>query len=52
MITLPRPLGLPEFPWNLLAPAKALASSHPDGICDLSVGTPVDSTPGFIREAL
>lgn len=52
MTRLPRSLNLPEFPWDQLAPAKALASSHPDGICDLSVGTPVDSTPDFIRDAL
>lgn len=52
MMALPRPLGLPEFPWNLLAPAKERAASHPHGICDLSVGTPVDETPAFIREAL
>ncbi|MDK8301115.1 MAG: succinyldiaminopimelate transaminase, partial [Actinomycetaceae bacterium UMB1218B] len=41
MTTLPHSLYLPAFPWDQLAPAKALASSHPDGICDLSVGTPV-----------
>lgn len=52
MMRLPRPSALPEFPWNLLAPAKALAASHPGGICDLSVGTPVDPTPRFIRDAL
>ncbi|ETB40701.1 hypothetical protein N602_12175 [Mycobacterium avium subsp. hominissuis 10-5606] len=34
--------ALPEFPWDTLAEAKALAGSHPDGIVDLSVGTPVD----------
>ena len=49
---LPRPLDLPEFPWAQLAPAKARAAEHPGGICDLSVGTPVDDTPAFIREAL
>lgn len=52
MPRLPKPLALPEFPWNLLAPAKATAQAHPDGICDLSVGTPVDPTPAFIRSAL
>jgi len=50
--TLPRPLDLPEFPWDRLAPAKARACEHPGGLCDLSVGTPVDDTPTFIREAL
>ena len=44
MTALPRPLALPEFPWNLLTPAKELANSHPDGICDLSVGTPVEAS--------
>ncbi|MBF1140648.1 MAG: succinyldiaminopimelate transaminase, partial [Thermobifida sp.] len=45
-------LDLPEFPWDQLAPAKARATEHPGGMCDLSVGTPVDDTPAFIREAL
>ena len=49
---LPRPLDLPEFPCDQLAPAKERAAAHPGGICDLSVGTPVDDTPAFIREAL
>lgn len=49
---LPRPLDLPEFPWDQLAPAKERAAAHPGGICDLSVGTPVDDAPAFIREAL
>ena len=49
---LPRPLDLPEFPWDQLASAKARATEHPGGMCDLSVGTPVDDTPAFIREAL
>ena len=49
---LPIPLGLPDFPWDKLAPAKAQAGAHPGGICDLSVGTPVDSTPALIQEAL
>lgn len=52
MRVLPRPLGLPDFPWDTLAGARRVAESHPGGICDLSVGTPVDPTPRFIREAL
>src|SRR4051794_20663507 len=44
--------GLPDFPWDRLAPAAAVARRHPDGIVDLSVGTPVDPTPPFIRRAL
>jgi succinyldiaminopimelate transaminase len=44
--------ALPDFPWDRLAPFAAQARQHPDGIVDLSVGTPVDPTPGLIREAL
>lgn len=43
---------LPDFPWDSLAGAKATASAHPDGIVDLSVGTPVDPTPVIGRQAL
>jgi len=35
-----------------LAPYGDKARSHPDGIIDLSVGTPVDDTPQFIQDAL
>ena len=44
--------SLPDFPWDTLADAKALAGAHPDGIVDLSVGTPVDPVAPLIREAL
>jgi succinyldiaminopimelate transaminase len=44
--------SLPEFPWDTLADAKARAAAHPDGIVDLSVGTPVDPVAPPIREAL
>ena len=43
---------LPEFPWDRLLPAAAVARSHPDGIVDLSVGTPIDPTPEVARHAL
>jgi succinyldiaminopimelate transaminase len=43
---------LPDFPWDLLEPAKAVAAAHPGGIVDLSIGTPVDSVPMIIRQAL
>src|SRR3954462_10139611 len=43
---------LPDFPWDRLAPAAQRARRHPDGIVDLSVGTPVDPTPEVIRAAL
>jgi succinyldiaminopimelate transaminase len=44
--------GLPDFPWDTLAAAKARASAHPGGIVDLSVGTPVDPTPELGQQAL
>jgi succinyldiaminopimelate transaminase len=43
---------LPVFPWDTLADATALARAHPDGIVDLSVGTPVDDVAPVIRDAL
>lgn len=43
---------LPDFPWDSLAEHKATASAHPDGLVDLSVGTPVDPTPEVARAAL
>ena len=43
---------LPAFPWDSLAGAAALARQHPDGIVDLSVGTPVDSVPEVAQAAL
>lgn len=50
---MPRtPLALPDFPWNALAPYGERARAHPDGIVDLSVGSPVDPTPPLVREAL
>ncbi|WP_040385717.1 succinyldiaminopimelate transaminase [Demetria terragena] len=45
-------MDLPDFPWDSLAAAKAVAAQHPDGIVDLSVGTPVDPTPDLLQEAL
>lgn len=46
------PLALPDFPWNHLVPFAKTAGAHPDGIVDLSVGSPVDPTPAVVREAL
>jgi succinyldiaminopimelate transaminase len=45
-------VDLPDFPWDSLAEHSGLASSHPDGIVDLSVGTPVDPVPELIQQAL
>jgi succinyldiaminopimelate transaminase len=43
---------LPDFPWDSLAEHAATARAHPDGLVDLSVGTPVDEVPDGIRAAL
>jgi len=43
---------LPVFPWDRLEPYGVTARTHPDGVVDLSVGTPVDPTPELIRDAL
>ena len=42
---------LPDFPWDALAPYGQKARSHPQGIIDLSQGTPVYPTPEFIQQA-
>ncbi len=47
-----RPLALPAFPWDSLVPYGDVARRHPDGIVDLSVGSPIDPTPELVREAL
>ncbi len=44
--------SLPDFPWDSLAPYAEAARAHPDGVVDLSVGTPVDPTPDVVRRAL
>ncbi|MGK2350531.1 succinyldiaminopimelate transaminase [Cutibacterium sp. V947] len=44
--------SLPTFPWDTIAGAKVKAQSHPGGIVDVSVGTPVDPTPQIVTEAL
>jgi succinyldiaminopimelate transaminase len=43
---------LPDFPWDKLTLYAARAREHPDGIVDLSVGTPVDPTPQLVQDAL
>ncbi len=43
---------LPDFPWDALVPHRERAAGHPDGVVDLSVGTPVDPTPKVVQEAL
>ena len=43
---------LPDFPWDTLAPFAERARAYPEGIVDLSVGTPVDATPVVVQDAL
>ncbi|RKS72424.1 succinyldiaminopimelate transaminase [Motilibacter peucedani] len=54
---LPGPRGpsLPDFPWDRLAPYKAVAAEAGGprgGLVDLSVGTPVDPVPAAVQAAL
>ena len=43
---------LPDFPWDHLLEHGERARAHPDGIVDLSIGTPVDPTPEVVQQAL
>ena len=43
---------LPDFPWDTIAEQAAMARAHPDGVVDLSVGTPVDAVPAPVQAAL
>ena len=43
---------LPDYPWDAMVPFAKRASEHPDGLVDLSIGSPVDPTPAIIRDAL
>jgi succinyldiaminopimelate transaminase len=54
MTSARRPVSavLPDFPWDRLAAYAERARAHPDGIVDLSVGTPVDPTPEVVQRAL
>lgn len=45
-------LQLPDYPWDAMAPYQEVASRHPDGVVNLSIGTPVDPTPELIQTAL
>lgn len=45
-------LNLPDYPWDALIPYRQRAANHSDRTVDLSIGTPVDPTPEFIRSAL
>ncbi|HTX26118.1 MAG TPA: succinyldiaminopimelate transaminase [Streptosporangiaceae bacterium] len=43
---------LPAYTWDRIAPLREKASLHPDGLVDLSIGTPVDPVPEVIRDGL
>ena len=43
---------LPDYPWDQMLPFAQQARSHPDGIVDLSIGSPVDATPPVVQAAL
>jgi succinyldiaminopimelate transaminase len=45
-------IQLPDFPWDSLADHTATAQAHPDGVVNLSIGTPVDPVPALIQAAL
>lgn len=44
--------ALPDYPWDLMTPYRERADAHPDGVVDLSIGSPIDPTPELIRDAL
>ncbi|MFT4306868.1 MAG: succinyldiaminopimelate transaminase [Microbacterium sp.] len=43
---------LADYPWDAVAPLAARAAEHPDGIVDLSIGSPVDASPAVVTAAL
>ncbi len=43
---------LADYPWDAVIPFRERAAQHPNGLVDLSVGSPVDPTPEIIRAAL
>ena len=43
---------LPDYPWDQMVPYADKAKLHPEGIVDLSIGSPVDPTPEIVRAAL
>ena len=43
---------LADYPWDAVVPFRERAAQHPQGLVDLSVGSPVDPTPEIIRHAL
>lgn len=43
---------LADYPWDAVVPFRERAAQHPQGIVDLSIGSPIDPTPELIRKAL
>lgn len=43
---------LDDYPWDAVAPYARRAAEHSDGLVDLSIGSPVDPTPGVVADAL
>lgn len=43
---------LADYPWDAVEPFRERAGQHPNGLVDLSIGSPVDPTPEIIRRAL
>ena len=43
---------LADYPWDAVAPYAERARAHPDGMVDLSIGSPVDPTPAVVADAL
>ncbi|WP_144795634.1 succinyldiaminopimelate transaminase [Microbacterium paludicola] len=43
---------LADYPWDAVVPFRERAAAHPQGLVDLSIGSPVDPTPEVIRTAL
>ena len=46
------PTCFPPFPGTSWSRTRRTALAHPDGLCDFSVGTPVDPVPELIQKAL
>ncbi|MFP7695716.1 succinyldiaminopimelate transaminase [Trueperella sp. LYQ143] len=46
------PDNVPDFPWDTLAEVRRQAARYPEGVVDLTIGTPVDDTPAMIQQVL
>ncbi len=45
-------IKFPKFPWDMLMSYRDLAKSHPGGVIDVSIGSPIDPTPALAVAAL